>query len=58
MLEEEKVFPILNKFDRIWMSDPKKTFCQLYVEITGGFEVDDKTFSKLLTDYIEKNNIK
>ena len=57
-MENYKIFPILNKFDRIWSSNPSKTFCQIYTEITKEVKINDEEFSKLLTEYIENNKIK
>ena len=55
---EERIFPVLNKFDRIWSFFPNKTFCEIYMEVTGGFPVEDLAFTKMLDEYIDKYDIK
>ena len=54
----ERVFPILNKFDRCWTIKTEMTFCDLYMSITEGQRVTDLEFTKLLDKYIEENGIK
>ena len=58
MIEEEKIFPILNKLDRIWQSNLKMRFCDMYRMISEGKKLSDSQLSKRLTDFIDKNNIK
>jgi deoxyhypusine synthase len=53
-MKEEKIFPIMNKFDKIWSDNVDKTFCEIYKEITNGEMLTDKEFSKRLTKYIDK----
>lgn len=58
-MKDERIFPIMNKFDRIWYTYPDKTFCDIYNEITKGEIIDDKEFTKRLTIYIDNDkNIK
>lgn len=58
MIEEEKIFPILNKFDRVWQANLKMKFCELYKLIAEDKTLTDSQLSKRLSDYIDKNNIK
>ena len=58
MINEEKVFPILNKLDRIWSSNIKLRFCDIYRVITEGKKLSDAKLSQKLTKYIDDNNIK
>lgn len=53
-----RVFPILNKFDRIWSHKLDKTFCEVYKEVTQGKNMTDEEFTKAMEDYIDKNGIK
>lgn len=59
----ERMFPILNKFDRIWEHNEDLTFCEVYQDIIKDFQISennlltDLQFTKLMDDYIEKNNI-
>ena len=55
-MKDERIFPIMNKFDRIWYTYPDKTFFDIYNEITKGEIIDDKEFTKRLTIYIENDN--
>ncbi len=54
----ERIFPILNKFDRIFTHHATKTFCWIYNDITQGQQLTDLEFTKRMDEYIEKNNIK
>lgn len=54
---KERMFPILNKIDRIWCNHPDLQFCELLKLIV----LDSKTdldFTKKLDEYIDDNNIK
>jgi hypothetical protein len=54
---KERMFPILNKIDRIWCNHPELQFCELVKLIV----LDSKTdldFTKKLDEYIDDNNIK
>lgn len=53
----ERMFPILNKIDRIWASVPELQFCELVKLIV----LDSKTdleFTQKLDVYIDEHNIK
>ena len=54
----ERIFPILNKFDRIYSHYKNKTFCETYRLITGDKQYSDIEFTQLMDKYIEENNIK
>lgn len=59
MKKEERVFNILNKWDRIWTaSKSKTTFCELYKEVVGSSELSDLELTKKLDEYIDLNKIK
>jgi len=56
-VSKERMFPILNKIDRIWCHNPELQFCELVKLIV----LDSKTdldFTKKLDEYIDDNNIK
>jgi len=53
-----RVFPILNKFDRIWTAKLDKPFCEIYQEITKGKKLSDLEFTKAMEEYIDNNGIK
>lgn len=64
-MEEEKIFPILRKFDYLWSKDPKKNFCDVIKELNNGkFEylADSELVEKLKVirnkykEYESKNN--
>lgn len=57
-MDNEKIFPILRKFDMAWSLNPKKKFCELYREITEGKKLTDAKLLKKLTEYIENNSTK
>lgn len=54
----ERIFPMLNKFDRIFSHHVNKTFCWIYNDITQGQQFTDLEFTKKMDEYIENNNIK
>lgn len=53
----ERIFPILNKIDRIWSANPEMQFCELVklVVIDG---INDLEFTKKLDAYIDEHDIK
>ncbi len=56
-MNKERMFPILNKIDRIWTANSELQFCELVKLIV----LDSKTdldFTKKLDEYIDENNIK
>jgi len=53
----ERMFPILNKIDRIWMTIPELQFCEL-VKLIVLDSKSDLEFTKKLDDYIDEHNIK
>ena len=53
----ERMFPILNKVDRIWMANPELQFCEL-VKLIVLDSKNDLEFTKKLDEYIDENNIK
>lgn len=54
----ERMFPILNKFQRIWEYDKDKTFCEIYNNITQGKKYTDLELTKEMDKYIDYNEIK
>lgn len=54
---KERIFPILNKFDRIWENNLDKSFCELYTILTDNKTVTDLEFTKLMDKYIDNNKI-
>ncbi len=55
--DHERMFPILNKIDRIWMANPTLQFC----ELTRLIVLDSKNdieFTQKLDEYIDEHNIK
>lgn len=54
----ERIFPMLNKFDRIFTKMSDKTFCQVYNEITEGKDFSDLELTKRMDEYIERHGIK
>ncbi len=54
---KERMFPILNKIDRIWTDNPEIQFCELVKLIVLDSKVDSD-FTKHLDKYIDENNIK
>ena len=53
----ERMFPILNKIDRIWMANLTLQFCELTKLIVLDSK-NDLEFTKKLDDYIDEYNIK
>ena len=53
----ERMFPILNKIDKIWMANPTLQFCEL-VKLIVLDSKNDLEFTKKLDEYIDENNIK
>lgn len=53
----ERMFPILNKIDKIWMAHPTLQFCEL-VKLIVLDSKNDLEFTKKLDEYIDENNIK
>ncbi len=54
----ERIFPILNKFDRIWSYYGNVPFCEVFKMVTEGKNLTDIEFTQLMEEYINKNNIK
>lgn len=54
----ERIFPILNKFDRIYSYYKDKTFCEVYTLITQNKQLSDLEFTQEMDKYIEENKIK
>ena len=55
--DHERMFPILNKIDTIWMANPTLQFC----ELTRLIVLDSKNdieFTQKLDEYIDEHNIK
>lgn len=49
-MEEEKIFPILRKFDYIWSKNPKMNFCDVIKELNNGefkYMTDEELIEKL-----------
>lgn len=65
LISHERIFPIINKFDRIWNHHSEKSFTEV-VEILADLWYDkgvdkkpnDLEFTKLLDEYIDKYNIR
>ena len=55
--KKERMFPILNKIDRIWMANLELQFCEL-VKLIVLDSKDDLEFTKKLDDYIDEHKIK
>lgn len=53
-----RIFPILNKFDRIWSANLEKPFCEIYKDITKGKDLTDMEFTQLMEIYIDEKAIK
>ena len=53
----ERMFPILNKIDRIWNHNSDLQFCEL-VKLIVSDSYTDLEFTKKLDEYIDDNNIK
>lgn len=57
----ERMFPILNKIDRIWTADASRKFSDVLLDVLSTSDskiMTDKEFSMLLDKYIEDKNIK
>lgn len=55
----ERIFPILNKLDRIWYANHTMNFATLILDILGDNKITtDLEFTRLLDKYIENKNIK
>jgi hypothetical protein len=54
----ERIFPILNKYDRIWSYYGNKPFCEVFKLVTEGKDLTDIEFTQLMEEHINKNNIK
>lgn len=54
---KERMFPILNKIDRIWNNNPELQFCEL-VRLVVLDTKTDLELTKKLDEYIDGNNIK
>lgn len=55
--DHERMFPILNKIDRIWMANPTLQFCELAKLIVLDSK-NDIEFTQKLDEYIDEHNIK
>ena len=55
--DHERMFPILNKVDRIWMANPTLQFCEL-VKLIVLDSKNDIEFTQKLDEYIDEHNIK
>ncbi len=55
--DHERMFPILNKIDRIWIANPTLQFCELAKLIVLDSK-NDIEFTQKLDDYIDEHNIK
>ena len=53
----ERMFPILNKIDRIWNHNSDLQFCEL-VKLIVSDSYTDLEFTKKLDEYIDDNGIK
>ena len=53
----ERMFPILNKIDRIWNHNSDLQFCEL-VKLIISDSYTDLEFTKKLDEYIDNNGIK
>jgi len=58
LTSKERIFPILNKIDRIWTANDKVPFCDLIKELFKEVPKNDLELTITLDDYIEKYNIK
>jgi len=56
-ISKDRMFPILNKIDRIWLANHELSFCEL-IKLININSVDDIEFTKKLDIFIETNNIK
>ena len=54
----ERFFPISNKFHRIWEHYTDKPFCEVVKMVTENKDLTDLEFTKVMEEYIDKNNIK
>jgi hypothetical protein len=53
----ERMFPILNKIDKIWMANPTLQFCEL-VKLIVLDSKNDLEFTQKLDEYIDEHNLK
>lgn len=53
----DRIFPILNKFDRIY-THYNIPFCAVYNMLTNGKSYSDIEFTQLMEQHINENNIK
>ena len=53
----ERMFPILNKIDRIWNHNSDLQFCEL-VKLIVSDSYTDLEFTKKLDEYLDNNGIK
>lgn len=57
-----RMFPIMNKIDRIWYTHPRLKFCDLIKCVAGNLtlfsEMTDDEFRSKLDQYINDNKIK
>ena len=56
-INKERIFPILNKIDRIWAKSPNLQFYELVNLLTKN-NLSDNEFTKELDNYINENGIK
>ena len=54
---KDRMFPILNKIDRVWTNNPDLTFCEMIESLKIG-NLDDLELTKKLDEHIDGNNIK
>ena len=54
---KDRIFPILNKIDRVWTNNPNLTFCEM-IESLKIDNLDDLKLTKKLDEHIDGNNIK
>lgn len=55
---KDRIFPILNKLDRFWTSNPELTFCEVVKTLGIDGNLDDLELTKKLDEHIDDNNIK
>lgn len=68
LISHERIFPILNKLDRIWNHHSEKSYSEINKILFGlwfgmsikstSFYPNDLEFTKLLDEYIDKYKIK
>lgn len=57
LISHERIFPIINKIDRIWNTHSELQFCELVKLIVLDCK-NDLEFTKKLDEYIDENSIK